>query len=346
MAAGLCGGLQPHATDEVTSSRTVEAKRASAVAPAAPTAGVPLSLLRSAEQSSGRVLGAAVGVTPVLTVNLSASTGAALTIVPVVATSPVASAVAGTATPPPAAPVPAGLEAQVRAYLAGRPGHVSVAVYDAVAGTTVAVTDPTVVGYEMASTVKLDILTALVRSAGPAGTLTARQRILARKMISVSDNDAALALWQDAGAGAGMSTFFAQLGMAATSVDPNGHWGLTRTTAADQLAVLRAISYPGILTAAQRVVITSLLQTVIPAQRWGLTGGVPSGVAVELKNGWLPRTDGWVITSLAHVHGAGRDYVMAVYSKDGPSMRSGIDTVQGLSALAWNATAASPPLAG
>ncbi|WP_236705475.1 MULTISPECIES: serine hydrolase [Frankia] len=234
-----------------------------------------------------------------------------------------------------------GLAARFRGYLAGRPGHVSVAMYDAVAGTTAVYTDPAVAGYETASSVKLDILTALVQRAGASGRLTAREQALARRMISVSDNAAASALWADVGGAPAMNAFFARLGMHATTAGPGGKWGLTRTTGADQLAVLRAIAYPGTLSAAGRATVSSLLRTVIPAQRWGLTGGVAAGVAVELKNGWLPRTSGWVITSLAHVHGAGRDYIMAVYTKNGPSMQSGITTVQGLSTLAWKAARSS-----
>ncbi len=234
-----------------------------------------------------------------------------------------------------------GLAARLRSYLAGRPGHVSVAMYDAVAGTAAVYTDPAVAGYETASSVKLDILTALVQRAGASGRLTAHEQALARRMISVSDNAAASALWADVGGAPAMNAFFARLGMHATTAGPGGKWGLTRTTGADQLAVLRAISYPGTLSAAGRATVSGLLKTVIPAQRWGLTGGVPAGVTVELKNGWLPRTSGWVITSLAHVHGAGRDYVMAVYTKNGPSMQSGITTVQGLSALAWKAARSS-----
>ncbi len=229
-----------------------------------------------------------------------------------------------------------GLAARLRSYLAGRPGHVSVAMYDAVAGTTAVYTDPAVAGYETASSVKLDILTALVQRAGASGRLTAREQALARRMISVSDNAAASALWADVGGAPAMNAFFARLGMHATTAGPGGKWGLTRTTGADQLAVLRAISYPGTLSAAGRATVSGLLKTVR-----GLTGGVPAGVTVELKNGWLPRTSGWVITSLAHVHGAGRDYVMAVYTKNGPSMQSGITTVQGLSAPAWKAARSS-----
>ncbi len=240
----------------------------------------------------------------------------------------------------------ASLTAAFRTYLAGRPGHVSVAFHDAVAGTTATVTDPAVAGYETASSVKLDILTALVSRAGDSGQLTTRQQALARKMISVSDNTAASALWSDAGGTSGMNAFFARLGMSATRAGSGGLWGLTRTTGADQLAVLRAVSYPGVLTAAQRGVISGLLKTVIPAQRWGLTGGVPSGVTVDLKNGWLPRTSGWVITSLAHVRGDGRDYIMSVYTKNGPSMASGVATVRGLSALAWRSARASAAVGG
>jgi hypothetical protein len=233
------------------------------------------------------------------------------------------------------------LATRFRGYLAGRPGHVSVAMYDAVAGTTAVYTDPAVAGYETASSVKLDILTALVQRAGASGRLTAREQALARRMISVSDNAAASALWAHVGGAPAMNAFFARLGMHATTAGPGGKWGLTRTTGADQLAVLRAIAYPGTLSAAGRATVNGLLRTVIPAQRWGLTGGVPAGVTVELKNGWLPRTSGWVITSLAHVHGAGRDYIMAVYTKNGPSMQAGVTTVQGLSALAWKAARSS-----
>lgn len=350
VAAGLCGGLTPRPGAEGGAGATAGTDRMGAAMATVPTR----TSAATAGSPSGDVVGTA-GVAPTLAVAPAVlRAGAAPRIMPV-AEARSARSVPVTAQPltptptssAPAVPAPGsvGLEGLVRLYLAGRPGHVSVAVFDAVAGTTVAVTDPAVVGYEMASSVKLDILTALVRDAGPTGTLTARQRTLARKMISVSDNDAASALWRDAGAAAGMSVFFARLGMVATQADTGGHWGLTRTTAADQLAVLRAVAYPGVLLAEQREVIAALLRTVILSQRWGLTGGVPSGVAVELKNGWLQRGDGgWVITSLAHVHGAGRDYVMAVYTKDGPSRAAGIATVQGLSALAWNAAAVSPAL--
>ncbi|WP_235825776.1 serine hydrolase, partial [Candidatus Frankia alpina] len=165
-----------------------------------------------------------------------------------------------------------GLAARLRSYLAGRPGHVSVAMYDAVAGTTAVYTDPAVAGYETASSAKLDILTALVQRAGASGRLTAREQALARRMISVSDNAAASALWADVGGAPAMNAFFARLGMHATTAGPGGKWGLTRITGADQLAVLRAISYPGTLSAAGRATVSGLLKTVR-----GLTGRCAGG---------------------------------------------------------------------
>ncbi|KPM51125.1 hypothetical protein ACG83_37555 [Frankia sp. R43] len=231
------------------------------------------------------------------------------------------------------------LAERFRAYLAGRPGSTSVALYDAATGETVVSSSATTrTGWETASTVKLDILAALLSKTGASGQLTASQTALAKKMISISDNASATSLWNQAGGSTGMNAFYQRLGMRATTAGAGGKWGLTKTTASDQLAVLRAVAYPNTtLSAAARVTAKSLLDSVITSQRWGLTAGVPSGVAVEIKNGWLPYDGGWVINSLAHVHGNGRDYVMAAYTRDSASESTGIATVEGLSRIAWAA---------
>lgn len=232
------------------------------------------------------------------------------------------------------------LAQQFRHYLASRPGHASVAIYDAVTGETVAVDDPSVDGFETASTVKLAIAVELLKQAGPAGQLSPAERRTATAMIGVSDNAAASRLWSAVGGSTAMDGLFRRLGMTSTVAGIAGYWGLTRTTAADQIALLRTVAYPNhVLSRADRAVAKDLLDGVIPTQRWGVPDGVPPAVSVEVKNGWLPRADGWVINSIGHVHGAGRDYVIAAYTRNDPSMRSGIDTVAGLSALAWKAVA-------
>ncbi|WP_238428726.1 serine hydrolase [Frankia nepalensis] len=230
------------------------------------------------------------------------------------------------------------LAAEFRSYLAMRPGAVSVALYDRNTGLTVDVSNSDRKGWETASTVKLDILAALLTQTGEGGQLAAAQLRLARPMISVSDNATASALWRQAGGQGGMDGFFRNLGMSSTTAGMGGKWGLTKTTAFDQLRVLRAVSYPGpVLSENARATAAGLLDTVVSSQRWGLTAGVPDGVAVQIKNGWLPYDGGWVINSLAHVHGAGKDYVMAVYTRNSPTMGVGIETISGLSRLAWQA---------
>ncbi|MDT3441261.1 serine hydrolase [Pseudofrankia sp. BMG5.37] len=234
------------------------------------------------------------------------------------------------------------LAAKWRSYLATRPGSVSVALFDRRSGRTVYVTKSPRTGWETASTVKLDILTDLLSKTGQNGKLTAAQLKLAKPMISVSDNAAASSLWNQAGGRSGMNAFFRRLGMTSTAAGAGGKWGLTKTTALDQLKVLRAVSYPGaVLSSNARATATGLLDTVIPAQRWGLTAGVPTGVRLQLKNGWLPYDGGWVVNSLAHVHGAGKDYVMAVYTRNSATEQTGINTISGLSRLAWSTVPAA-----
>jgi hypothetical protein len=233
-------------------------------------------------------------------------------------------------------------------YLAGRGGTVLAAVYDL--GTGQAWRLGHGPPQAEASVVKLDILETLLSEQrnGRAG-LPAGQRSLARLMIEDSDNSAATSLWYAAGGPAAIRKFNAAAGLAHTSPSwcvlcpgfPWPGWGLTRTDPADQIALLRGLVQPGtLLTSAERGYARSLLEHVTPAQRWGITGGVPPRVTVALKNGWLPldSTDSdWQINSVGWVRGLGRDYLMAVLSTGNPTEQYGIDTIDGLAAIVWRA---------
>jgi hypothetical protein len=133
------------------------------------------------------------------------------------------------------------------------------------------------------------------------------------------------------------------LGLQHTVPGRGGYWGLTRTTAADQVVLMRQVAYGSrLLSGADRAYIRSLMGSVAPAQRWGVSGGVPAGVTVELKNGWLPRaTHGWRINSIGHVAGQGRDYVLAILSQDNATMAGGVRTGEDLSQVVWR-TLATP----
>ena len=235
---------------------------------------------------------------------------------------------AAMATPPFAGPL--------QAYLAGRSGSASVAVFDATDGATQ--TDAPQASYVTASIVKVDILATLLRLAQDAGRdLTGNEQATATRMIELSDNNAATTLWNEVGGAAGVARFNTLVGMPNTVPGSGGLWGLTRTTVSDQLRLMRVVAYPNpVLGDGQRSYIQRLMENVTPSQRWGVSGGVPAGVTVALKNGWLPVSGGWEINSIGHVVGQGRDYVIAALTGGSPTMGYGITTIQGASSLIWS----------
>ena len=82
------------------------------------------------------------------------------------------------------------------------------------------------------------------------------------------------------------------------------------------------------------------MENVTASEAWGVSGGVPSGVTLALKNGWLPlnSTDtDWQINSIGWVSGDGRNYLVAVLTTGDPSEQYGIDTIDQLSSMVWAA---------
>ncbi|MEW2222799.1 serine hydrolase [Streptomyces sp. NPDC006990] len=196
-----------------------------------------------------------------------------------------------------------------------------------------------------ASVMKVHILAALaLRVQGALGDrareVTAQERAWAAAMIERSDNAAANALWQAAGGAAGVTAAGRLLGTTRTRAAPDGRWGLSTTTAADQLTLLRAVHGRGprreVLAPWARRWVRHLMSRVIPEQRWGVTAaadpgagapGVPQG---EVKNGWLPRTATglWVISSVGRVTAAGRPWLLAVLSDGHPTRQEGVTAVE------------------
>jgi hypothetical protein len=243
-------------------------------------------------------------------------------------------------------PRPDPLGTAAASYVSSRAGTVLAAVYDIGTGRTWLLGQGR--PQAEASVVKLDVLETLLSRQGTDG-LTESDQSLAQEMIEDSDNDAATSLWYAAGGAPGIRSFNAAAGLQDTApslcVDCPGFpwpgWGLTTTTAADQITLLRELVQPGrLLSAAARGYALSLMEDVTPAQRWGISGGVPPEATVALKNGWLPldgaNTD-WQINSVGWVSGDGRDYLMAVLTTGNPSEQYGIDTIDGLAAVVWHA---------
>jgi hypothetical protein len=225
----------------------------------------------------------------------------------------------------------------VRRYLASRAGNVTAALIDLDTKTT-ALWRPGV-EEDTASIVKVDILATLLRQDQRAGrTLPAEEQILATAMIEQSDNDAATDLWNDAGQETGIGAFNRLVPLESTTLGTDDYWGLTTTTAADQAKLVQAVTQTGkVLDAASRRYETGLMEQVEASERWGVSGSVPAGVTVALKNGWLPlESADWQINSIGWVDGRGRDYILAVLTNGDPSEGYGIQTIEGLSSLVWD----------
>jgi len=232
------------------------------------------------------------------------------------------------------------------AYLHSRDGNDTAAVLDVSTGTTWMYNPG--VAQDTASIVKVDIMaTLLAQQTAASGTIPSAEQSLLTSMIEVSDNDSATSLWNSVGGPTAIDAFNRSIGMVGTTPStclvcagfqwPG--WGLTTTTAADQLALLRAVLFPSpLISATDRAEAVNLLENITPSEDWGVSGGVPSGVTIALKNGWVPVSDGtWQINSIGWVDGDGRNYLIAVLTDENPNEQYGIDTIDTLSGYIWNA---------
>jgi beta-lactamase class A len=187
-------------------------------------------------------------------------------------------------------------------------------------------------GYDTASIVKVDILATLLLRAQNRGTsLTAEQRRLASAMIRSSDNEATDTLWQTIGGTQGLDAANEHLGLKATIAGETGRWGLTQTTAADQLILLKTVfGDESPLSPVSRSYVQSLMSDVVSAQRWGISAAAGAESTVALKNGWLPRTATglWDVNSIGQIEYKGHTLLVAVLTDGQPSQQAGINLVE------------------
>jgi beta-lactamase class A len=257
------------------------------------------------------------------------------------------SAPAPSASPSPSSPAvtptsSATITAAIRKYMATRSGQASVSIKDLTTGATYSYN--TSLRVATASIVKADILACLLLQAQTAGRhLTASEKALATKMIENSDNNAASALWTKIGRHAGMVAANKKLGLTQTIPGSGTTWGLTTTSAADQVRLLTALtSSKSKLSAASRSYELDLMSDVERDQRWGVSAAATAAdtTSLQLKNGWMPQTayqNRWTINSIGQVKTDGHDYLIGVLSRKNASMADGISTIQHLVKLAVKA---------
>jgi hypothetical protein len=226
----------------------------------------------------------------------------------------------------------ARLSADIQKALQGRAGHHSVTVYDRVTGVYCALDSAR--HFDSASIVKAIILAALLRWHQESGQpLSEDEKELATAMITLSDNDAATALWNELGM-ARLRHFLKLAKMSQTRLGADGYWGLSQVTAHDQMLLLDLLTAGNsVLTENSRAYELGLMARVVSYERWGTPAGAPSAVTVHVKNGWLPDDSGWHINSIGAFTGHGRNYMIAVLTDDNASEDYGTDTIEGVARL-------------
>ncbi|MEW2117758.1 serine hydrolase [Streptomyces sp. NPDC005474] len=229
--------------------------------------------------------------------------------------------------------------------------EVSVAVLDVASGDRAAFGDG---AFETASIVKVDILATLLLQAQDENRgLTAWERQYATPMIEVSDNASASALWTAIGEAEGLGAANKRFGLTDTEGGAGTLWGLTRTTAADQLTLLQQVfadtEEASALSEASRTYLQGLMGSVAEDQDWGVSAAGATGTTgvtaatggrFALKNGWLPRTATglWVVNSIGRVSAAdGREFLVAVVSNGNTTKAKGISLVESAARAAVSA---------
>jgi hypothetical protein len=186
-----------------------------------------------------------------------------------------------------------------------------------------------------ASIMKVDILASLLWLRHNQ-SLSGAQRSTAAVMIRDSDNDAAQHLWNAEGDST-VQSFDGDADMDDTSPNLSGYWGLSTTTARDQIELLQKALLPNeLLSLYSRRFIYGLMRHIRPDQDWGVSTGVADDATVALKNGWLERPNGlWQVNSIGSVTGDGRHYLIAVLTASNSTEQYGQETIGRIAAAAW-----------
>ncbi|MGV9507762.1 serine hydrolase [Streptomyces tendae] len=207
--------------------------------------------------------------------------------------------------------------------------------------------------FDTASIVKVDILAALLLQAQDAGrSLTASEKSYATAMIENSDNDSASALWRTIGTAEGLDAANGRFGLTDTEGGRGPLWGLTQTTAADQVTLLRQVFVAdgSALSETSRAYVRGLMEHIADGQGWGVSAAADAvagtdGSAWALKNGWLRRstTGLWVVNSVGRVASGGRGYLVAVVSRGSGTQAEGISLTEAAARAAVSALADDTP---
>lgn len=185
------------------------------------------------------------------------------------------------------------------------------------------------------------VMAGTLREAQLAGReVTDREFALMTPMITKSTNNEVRILWRSFGG----ADWFGQQAEAfgLTELEIVGDygtspWGRTWSSAFDQVMLLRQLLLGewGPLNEYSRGVAFELMTSVVPAQTWGVTAGVPEDWTVAQKNGF----SGSIINSVGWVDepGPSDGYVIAILTDGWPTFASGIAAVEVINEMAARA---------
>lgn len=268
--------------------------------------------------------------------------GVHASLAPAVATSRPTAALAApgasTGEHPPAAAAPdaqARLDAAIGALVASRPaGSVSVAALDTTTGRRL--------GWDASSSMTTASVFKTLLLEGyllhdqdlgrPPGD--GETEALAA-MIENSDNNAADQVYAALGGHTGVASALRRLGLSGTILGPADQWGLSTTTATDQLVALTdLVAAQSPLSTASRAYALGLMSDVESDQRWGVSAAADRGTDLANKNGWLnlDTDDGrWVAGSIGVLRVGGHQVLLAVLTQHDTDLTDGIDLTQAVS---------------
>ncbi|MFN8112107.1 MAG: serine hydrolase [Solirubrobacterales bacterium] len=182
--------------------------------------------------------------------------------------------------------------------------------------------------FQSASVVKVLILAAELQRLADAGDrLEPSEAAELRRMITVSDNDAATAIFERVGP-EGVDAIAHRAGM--RDFRSSTTWGASVISAADMTAMFADLGR--VFPERFRKFGLGLLGSIVPEQSWGIpTVARERGWSVRFKGGWRLDPDGQIVHQAAELSRDGDRRAIAVLSDRQPSMAYGIETVEGVS---------------
>lgn len=181
--------------------------------------------------------------------------------------------------------------------------------------------------FPSASVVKAMLLAAELRRLDEVGLpLDAATEATLESMITISDNDAATAIYARVG-DEGLYDVAERVGMEDFQVSIS--WGYAQISAADMALMFSRLERA--LPPRYEKLGKDLLGSIVPEQSWGIPA-VANAWNVRFKGGWRSTEAGQLVSQAAELRDGGRELAIAVLTDGQPSMEYGIETVEGVAA--------------